>query len=852
MRLRPALLCSLSLLLATGAAWAGGSGFNVVVIANQNSSNSLQLANDYCEQRGVPPQNVLLLNHSWSGGSISCSEGELQTNLLTPLFNMLQSRQLTNQIEYVVLSMDLPYEVGATNGENTSTSCLFYGFKPDTNSPVPGYPSCSLPDYSFNSYAFSELPFPQGAPSTATTNSFLAFLLTDTNLAAAESTLQRGVASDSTFPNQTVLLEKTSDTARNVRYIEFDDAIFNTRIHGSYSMVRTNTDTTTFTNLLGMETGLGNFDLATNAFAPGALADSLTSYGGDLLDSRGQTVGLAFLEAGAAGSYGTVIEPCNYTQKFPDPLNYFYQARGFSLAEAYYQSVANPYQGVMVGEPLSAPFARRGVGVWLGPTNNLAVLSGSTNLQFLFTAATNLPLGQVDLFVDGTFFETITNIPPSAGDSLSVAIDGVTNIYGVPANSSVAQVASNLANVLNSASNSTSASATAFGDRIELHALNPNVPAADVTLSATIHNSAANPTTILSPASTTFLDSIATGFHGVLVSNNPAVGDWVQLTVVKTNGNNVTVAVTNSTSGETIGTLLQTLFDDINGTAGLESSDGIYADDFDDESPYGFADFNIYAQSPGWPASAIQVTLTASPDLIAVPTGPSFLQDNLSDLQARNHLYVASGASSLPVSWTLNTTQLPDGYHQLTAVAYEGTSVRTQTRATENVIIQNTGLAATLNTLFGASNTALNATLQFSVTVNTNTVNTIELFSTGGPLGTVTNTSPAYFSVAGTSLGLGLHPFYAIVTAGGIQYRTATTLIRLIGTEPQFSITPTYPPLTLSWTATAGRAYEILSATNVNGPYQTNATLTPSNSTAMWTDTNSPAKAKFYSVQTSY
>jgi len=34
---------------------------------------------------------------------------------------------------------------------------------------------------------------------------------------------------------------------------------------------------------------------------------------------------------------------------------YFYQNRGFCFAEAYYQSLANPYEGVIVGEPLSAP-----------------------------------------------------------------------------------------------------------------------------------------------------------------------------------------------------------------------------------------------------------------------------------------------------------------------------------------------------------------------------------------------------------------------------------------------------------------------------------------------------------------
>jgi hypothetical protein len=49
------------------------------------------------------------------------------------------------------------------------------------------------------------LPFALAEPATAATNAFLAVMLTDTNLAQAEATLQRGAASDSSFPPQTVV-----------------------------------------------------------------------------------------------------------------------------------------------------------------------------------------------------------------------------------------------------------------------------------------------------------------------------------------------------------------------------------------------------------------------------------------------------------------------------------------------------------------------------------------------------------------------------------------------------------------------------------------------------------------------
>jgi uncharacterized protein (TIGR03790 family) len=273
----------------------------------------------------------------------------------------------------VLLSMDIPYTVADGGSYNSTTSALFYGFKSNTAPPLVCLPdTCSLPDASSNSYAFSELPFSEARPNTADTKAFLAMMLTDSNLAGADLILARGVASDSTFPTQAVYLTKTTDPARNVRFVEFDNAIFASQVGGDYSLVWSNSSSnrTTATNLLGLLTGWGGQSLPANAFIPGSMADSLTSYGGVIFaNSVGQTTLLAFLKAGAAGSYGTVKEPCNWPQKFPNALDYFYQNRGFCLAEAYYQSLQNPFQGLLVGEPLSAPFARPGTADWSSLTN---------------------------------------------------------------------------------------------------------------------------------------------------------------------------------------------------------------------------------------------------------------------------------------------------------------------------------------------------------------------------------------------------------------------------------------------------------------------------------------------------
>ena len=94
-------------------------------------------------------------------------------------------------------------------------------------------------------------------------------------------------------------------------------------------------------------------------WVPGALADHLTSYGGQLLNTRGQMTALEWLEAGATASYGSVSEPCNHWQKFPHPqVLLLHYVQGATALEAYWRSVAWPAQGVFVGEPLAAPFGR--------------------------------------------------------------------------------------------------------------------------------------------------------------------------------------------------------------------------------------------------------------------------------------------------------------------------------------------------------------------------------------------------------------------------------------------------------------------------------------------------------------
>ena len=187
-------------------------------------------------------------------------------------------------------------------------------------------------------------------------------LLAAETLDEARRLIDRGIAADASFPEGTAYLLSTSDASRTVRDRGFGkiQEMLGRQLHIELleqDSLRDRQD------VLFYFTGLTRVDhLDTLGFLPGAVADHLSSSGGRMTgpDSGGQMSALRWLEAGATGSYGTVVEPCNFPSKFPNPglLMAFY-LRGESVIEAYWKSVARPGEGLFIGEPLAAPFRRR-------------------------------------------------------------------------------------------------------------------------------------------------------------------------------------------------------------------------------------------------------------------------------------------------------------------------------------------------------------------------------------------------------------------------------------------------------------------------------------------------------------
>ncbi len=164
-------------------------------------------------------------------------------------------------------------------------------------------------------------------------------------------------------------------------------------------------------DVAGLMVGAASFDwpASRSALLPGAIAEHLTSFGGRFDDGAGQTPLTEFIRHGAAGAAGTVAEPHAIQAKFPTAFLQAYYTAGYTLAEAFYLSISAPYQLLVVGDALCAPWAQP-------PTLRLQGIAdgqridGAASLRVTPEPA-DAPLAAVNWFLDG---QRLAELPVAA------------------------------------------------------------------------------------------------------------------------------------------------------------------------------------------------------------------------------------------------------------------------------------------------------------------------------------------------------------------------------------------------------------------------------------------------------
>jgi uncharacterized protein (TIGR03790 family) len=314
----------------------------LAVIVNDADALSSAIADYYQQRRGIPEQNIIHIQ--FEPGKSIMHPGE---------FALIQRKvesQMPEGIEALALTWAAPYRVDCMS----MTSAFAFGYDQKYCSAK----RCATT--AINPYAggmeYRDLRRYRPRPT---------MMIAANSLEEAKALIDRGIAADNSWPRGGAYLVTTKDKNRNVRKARFP--LVEQQLLSELPLHFEETEAIRYRqDVMFYFTGATFIkDMGTNRYLPGAMADHLTSAGGRLTDSS-QMSAMRWLEAGATGSYGTVVEPCNLLQKFPDPLfaiNAY--LNGATLIEAYWRSVIMPGEGVFIGEPLAQPYG----GYELKPSN---------------------------------------------------------------------------------------------------------------------------------------------------------------------------------------------------------------------------------------------------------------------------------------------------------------------------------------------------------------------------------------------------------------------------------------------------------------------------------------------------
>jgi uncharacterized protein (TIGR03790 family) len=454
------------------AALAGGGPEGVLLVVNPQSQSSMTIANHYVRLREIPPDNLLFI--PWEPNIQTADVDTFRKRILVPVLQAIEARHLSDQIDYVVYSSDLPWGIALDADVRKFSGVLQAaapppsskpGAKPNAQKPwvKPEWPKHLTPVGSLtgmtylwqmaavghmayfemrsNHYARVMVPKQGVTPSAGFRGDrqydakgdvtaaegrryFLSMMLAVTagrgnSLDEVIRYLQLSATADATHPKGTIYFLANTDVRSKVRDEFYPVVIEELGKLGVAAKLVEGTAPMHKDDVQGVMMGTPTFDWKAtgSTILPGAICDNFTSFGGIMSIGGGQTPLSEFLRYGAAGASGTVTEPYAIAPKFPSPMLQLHYARGCSLAEAFYQSVSNPYQLLIVGDPLCRPWAKVPE-VSVAGVEPKAVVSGPLTLKPTAKVAGDEAVEVFNLFIDGI---RIAECKPEASFSIDTS-----------------------------------------------------------------------------------------------------------------------------------------------------------------------------------------------------------------------------------------------------------------------------------------------------------------------------------------------------------------------------------------------------------------------------------------------
>ncbi len=328
--------------LFTTLAFAGGSAENVLLLVDPARADALQVANHYVAVRNLPVQNILYLDPTAPGfGDIAAYQHEA-------LRGKLVADGLRDHVDYIILAPPADFYVDAQG--LVHGSCAISRFSLTT-----AYYLALMADeilagginFSFRNrywspgedpYNFdSEVLWQDGGPSADGRGRYLylSAMLGYTGergntVGELLSMIDRCAAADGTHPAGTIYFMKTSDAFRSsLRDWAYPNAVTTVAALGGTAELLYDVLPSGRHDALGVMTGWADPDIdgADMTLLPGSIGDHATSAAA-WFDIPDQTKLSRWIAKGAAGSFGTVDEPCALRGKFPQANEYFSICKG--------------------------------------------------------------------------------------------------------------------------------------------------------------------------------------------------------------------------------------------------------------------------------------------------------------------------------------------------------------------------------------------------------------------------------------------------------------------------------------------------------------------------------------------
>jgi hypothetical protein len=416
---------------SVGTVRAGGGPENLFLVVNARSWASITVANHYVQLRKIPISNVYYLD--WPHENEQIDGETLRTKLLGPVLEEIGRRRIGDHIDYVVYSTDFPWAVDFSAELKGANVSKYLEPTASLNGATFLYQTVLAKRYDFltleaNKYFRAKTN--GGAPSSHAFRAWYGWgtdgglleaggeryllstllgITTGRGMAPSEvvRNLTRSVGADFTRPAGTIYFARNDDIRSKTRHDLFPAAVEALSTSGVRGEVVEGAAPQGKRDVAGAVLGTVEFswNASRSTIVPGAVCEHLTSSGGSMYATAGQTPLTESLAAGAAGSSGAVVEPYAIAQKFPSPFLHVHYARGCSLAEAFYQSVAGPYQLLIVGDPLCRPWADP-PRVSLAGVEAGATVTGTVSLEPSAKLPSGTDVARFEFYVDGVLTET--------------------------------------------------------------------------------------------------------------------------------------------------------------------------------------------------------------------------------------------------------------------------------------------------------------------------------------------------------------------------------------------------------------------------------------------------------------